>query len=155
MKMILCLVLVGFIIQSNCFFIQSSNNLTYTIFNIYFPQDKINNSKLYLRGDNCNLTWSKGALLNQTSNNHWQTVLMCTQNVTISMKVLLNNTVWMFGNNFIFQGGQKIIDIYPSFSPVANKIVDKSGITSKILNNTRKCSIYFPPSYYDNTLKSY
>lgn len=33
--------------------------------------------------------------------------------------------------------------------------MDKVNIVSKILNNTRKCSIYYPPSYFDNTFKKY
>jgi len=28
-------------------------------------------------------------------------------------------------------------------------------VTSKILGNTRKTSIYYPPSFFDNTLKKY
>lgn len=73
----------------------------------------------------------------------------------INVKALLNDSVWMFGNNKIFTGGLKTVQIYPSFYPAVNKIVDKSNLTSKILSNTRKCSLYFPPSYFDNTLKKY
>ena len=61
----------------------------------------------------------------------------------------------MFGNNKIFQGGVNTIDIYPCFYPQANKIVDKSNITSNILKNTRKVSLYYPPSYFDNPFKKY
>jgi predicted alpha/beta superfamily hydrolase len=49
----------------------------------------------------------------------------------------------------------KGITIYPSFKPAANKIVDKTNVNSKILGNTRKCSIYYPPSYFDNPYKKY
>ena len=45
--------------------------------------------------------------------------------------------------------------IYPSFKPAANKIVDKANVVSKILGNSRKCSIYYPPSFFDNTFKKY
>lgn len=61
----------------------------------------------------------------------------------------------MFGNNKIFTGGERVIEIYPSFRPAAHKIVEKSNITSKVLGNSRKCSIYYPPSYFDNPLKKY
>jgi hypothetical protein len=61
----------------------------------------------------------------------------------------------MFGSNSILTGGDRTIEIYPSFHPTANKIVDKSNVSSKILGNSRKCSIYYPPSFYDNPLKKY
>lgn len=62
----------------------------------------------------------------------------------------------MMGANFIFtvQQGQTV-SIYPSFNPKINAIVDTSPISSKILKNSRKLSIYYPPSYYDNTFKQY
>lgn len=45
--------------------------------------------------------------------------------------------------------------MYPSFYPSINAIVDTNPIKSTILNNSRKCSIYYPPSYNDNTYKTY
>ena len=48
-----------------------------------------------------------------------------------------------------------MVIIYPSFYPKINPIIDISNVTSKILGNTRKASIYYPPSFYDNTLKQY
>jgi enterochelin esterase-like enzyme len=64
----------------------------------------------------------------------------------------------MLGMNYAFSiktEGINIFEIYPSFHPTINNIVDTSAISSKILNNSRVCSIYYPPSYYDNTLKKY
>ena len=61
----------------------------------------------------------------------------------------------MFGSNKIFTGGVSTVDIYPCFNPSANKIIDKSNISSKILGNTRKVSLYYPPSYFDNPYKKY
>lgn len=55
----------------------------------------------------------------------------------------------------MFIGGERTIEIYPSFDPSANKVVEKTNLSSKILGNMRKCSIYYPPSYFDNTLKKY
>lgn len=137
---------LSFLIQSNAIF---------TTFTVYYPDTNLNAQKIYLRGDNCNLTWNKGVLLNHTSPNQWQGAFLCPENGTISVKAVLNDTAWMFGGNNIFKGGDRTVEIYPSFNPTANKIIDKTNIISKILNNTRKCSIYYPPSYYDNPYKKY
>lgn len=32
---------------------------------------------MFLRGDNCNLTWSKGIALKKTSPDTWSTALLC------------------------------------------------------------------------------
>lgn len=59
------------------------------------------------------------------------------------------------GKNVIFTGGTKQVDIYPSFSPSINSIIDKPNIKSSILNNSRTVSLYFPPSFHDNPFKKY
>lgn len=61
----------------------------------------------------------------------------------------------MFGSNKAFKGGVTTVDIYPSFNPSLNKVIDKASIHSKILGNSRKVSLYYPPSYFDNTFKKY
>jgi len=147
-------ILVLFILSTALSFL-IQNGAVYTTFTVYYPDSNLNGQKIYLRGDNCNLTWNKGVLLNRTATNQWQAALLCGDNATISVKALLNDTTWMFGGNKVFKGGDRNVDIYPSFNPSANKIVDKSNVASKILNNTRKCSIYYPPSYFENTLKKY
>lgn len=130
-------------------------NAVYTIFASYYPDTNLGGHLIYIRGDGCNLTWSKGVPLNRTAANEWKTALLCADNMSISVKLLLNDTVWMFGSNRVFTGGERTIEIYPSFHPVANKVIDKTNVTSKIVGNTRKCSIYYPPSYFDNNLKKY
>lgn len=130
-------------------------NAVYTIFTGYYPDANLGGQLIYIRGDGCNLTWSKGVPLNHTGANEWKTALLCAENVNISVKLLLNDSVWMFGSNRVFIGGERTIEIYPSFHPAINKVVDKTNVSSKILGNTRKCSIYYPPSYFDNTLKKY
>lgn len=62
----------------------------------------------------------------------------------------------MIGKNwqFIPKMAQSV-KIYPSFSSTVNKIIDTPNVHSNILNNDRQLSIYVPPSYYDNTLKTY
>ncbi len=84
-------------------------------------------------------------------------IITCYSNDTVQVKILLNDKVWMFGANFMFNPiiYGSYFWIYPSFTPNINKVYDTEPITSKILNNSRKCSIYLPPSYHDNTMKPY
>ena len=56
--------------------------------------------------------------------------------------------------SFVF-ANTTILLKYPSFYPALNPIVDTSPVISKLLNNSRKCSIYVPPSFYDNPYKKY
>lgn len=73
------------------------------------------------------------------------------------MKVLINDTRWMMGANHVVSFSVEVRDtvIYPSFNATINKVVDSQPIVSQILKNSRKISIYYPPSYYDNTFKKY
>lgn len=114
-------------------------------------------SKIYLRGDNCNLNWSKGIELTKVSANTWNINISCAVNVSvkISIKLLVNDTVWMLGANHVFTVNSTEVKVYPSFYPKINSIYDSSPILSSILGNSRKISIYYPPSYYDNTFKKY
>ena len=62
----------------------------------------------------------------------------------------------MMGENFIFYAKSgMIVYIFPSFDPKINSIVDTAPLKSKILENSRKLSVYLPPSYYDNPYKKY
>lgn len=90
----------------------------------------------------------------------WTTALLCPIQVKVSVKVLVNDTKWMMGANVVFTlpaGSQEapIIPLYPSFNPTINKIIDTTPIHSTILNNNRKLSLYYPPSYNDNPYKKY
>jgi enterochelin esterase-like enzyme len=61
----------------------------------------------------------------------------------------------MLGANHVFTVNSTEVKVYPSFYPKINSIYDSSPILSSILGNSRKISIYYPPSYYDNTFKKY
>lgn len=74
-------------------------NAVYTLFTAYYPSANLGGQKIYIRGDNCNLTWTKGVVMNQTAPNEWKTAMLCTENVTINVKLLLGDTTWMLGKN--------------------------------------------------------
>lgn len=100
--------LVYFVVScyfTHAFVLTTLPNALYTTFEVYYPDAHLSNAKVYLRGDNCNLTWNQGILLNKTSSNTWKTVMLCPENITISVKALLNDSKWMFGNNRVFRGG--------------------------------------------------
>lgn len=77
----------------------------------------------------------------------------------ISVKAVLNDSKWMLGANHMFtiatQEASPRTTILPCFNPKANTIVDTSPLYSKALNNSRKLSVYYPPSYFDNPYKKY
>jgi hypothetical protein len=54
-----------------------SPNAVYTTFIGYYPDENLAGQKIFIRGDGCNLTWTKGVALNKTGVNEWKTALMC------------------------------------------------------------------------------
>ncbi len=148
----------------SCFQINQSPshhlNAVYTVFTALYPQSNLTaSSQIFLRGDNCNLNWNKGVSLKKTGLDTWSTSILCPVDTKISVKLLVNDTKWMMGANYVFtisaSQSSPNITIYPSFNPSINKIVDSNLIHSTILNNNRKISVYYPPSFYDNKHKKY
>lgn len=136
------------------------NFLIYEVFVTFtatYPDDKLNaTDKLYMRGDNCDMTWEKGILMAKASPNKWNVTLACPKNTTVQFKILLNDKIWQMGANEWFSIPERQnYNLYPSFHPNINKFYDTENVFSVNLKNSRKCSIYLPPSYHDNTLKKY
>jgi hypothetical protein len=42
---------------------------TYTSFHVHYPDNHLKGKALFIRGDNCNLTWNKGVALEHTGTN--------------------------------------------------------------------------------------
>lgn len=155
------------IILTTCFhfpanpLIRQNIKATYTTFKIYYPEaNLVDGSQIYLRGDNCNLTWTKGVPVKKIGTDNWATAMLCPTDVKINVKVLVNDTKWMMGANHQFivstaNPDSSTVTIFPCFNPTANKITDTTAIHSTILGNSRKLSIYYPPSYYDNKYNKY
>lgn len=48
-----------------------------------YPDSKLNsNDVLYIRGDNCGMTWNKGFKLIHSAKNTWNITLLCSNNIT-------------------------------------------------------------------------
>ena len=72
------IVLVILFTTVTSFVIQSDRvNAVFTTFTVYYPDSNLDFQKIYLRGDNCNLTWNLGLLLNHTAANQWQAAFLC------------------------------------------------------------------------------
>lgn len=126
---------------------------------VVYPASKLKVQSLYIRGDGCGLSWSKGIIMSIKGTNIWSYALSCPLDTPVQIKILENDTNWMMGKNFeliIYSGSPpKTFYVYPSFNPSINSVVDTQAFQSRILNNSRKCSIYYPPSYHDNIYKTY
>jgi len=62
------IVVLAFLFGCTLCFVLGSNSV-FTTFVAYYPDANLAGQKLYIRGDGCNLTWTKGIVLNQTAPN--------------------------------------------------------------------------------------
>ena len=65
-----------------------------------YPASKLKVQALYIRGDGCGLSWSKGIIMSIKSNNTWSYALTCPTNTPVQIKILENDANWMMGKNF-------------------------------------------------------
>lgn len=110
-----------------------------------------------VRGTGEGLFWDWGKHATFTSDNGedvWELRLPVeVPDSIIEFKPLLNDCAWARGCNYKTKAGSTM-DIYPFFVSERGTVV-KKYVPSKILNNERKVAIYLPPSYDENTYKSY
>lgn len=147
-------ILVGILVAS---IYLDSPNAPNTHIVVRYPKANLQSSLISIRGSGCGLTWNKGAILQQSGTDQWSVDLTCTKSTPVEVKIL-EDTNWMMGHNFMFtptSDTPTTYEIFPSFHPRINPVMDTSAVSSKLLNNSRLCSIYYPPSYYDNPYKQY
>jgi hypothetical protein len=116
---------------------------------------------LSVRGsDACGLNWEAGLSMTRESSNspNFSINLDCEASVDqIEFKVLVDDSTWEQGSNHhISVKTTSSVDVYPWFNSKSgdtNTII--KNVFSKELNNTRDVIFYLPPSYYENTLKTY
>jgi hypothetical protein len=102
------LILVGLLAVINSFKLntviddKADNSTVFVVFNGIYPDAHLaKNDKVYLRGDNCNLTWTTtGVPMSHSGNDTWSTMLLCPTGVLIQVKLVLNDKIWMMGGNF-------------------------------------------------------
>lgn len=113
---------------------------------------------LSIRGDGCGLNWDKGIKVPTSGNDQWKVSLNCTES-KVEMKVLVDDKVWMIGANhhadLTKSGSNAVTEIYPWFYTYTGTLKTISKVYSPELKNYRDIIYYLPPSYYENTLKTY
>jgi len=114
---------------------------------------------LSVRGDACGLNWDKGVPMTRKEKDSAEFTIEidCPSGVRdFEFKVLADDSTWEQGSNHHFTVADGSRDIYPWFN---TKSGDTSmiikNVYSKELNNTRDVIFYLPPSYYENSLKTY
>jgi predicted alpha/beta superfamily hydrolase len=132
----------------------STSSLTVSV---YYPESRIGSLSIYLRGDNCGLNWDSGMKMTKTATNTWRAELSCTSNIKVEMKALISDNVWMIGSNHhaAVGSGNAETAMYPWFYTYTGELAVTKRIYSPELNNYRDVIVYTPPSYYENTLKTY
>ena len=134
----------------------STNTLQVTV---RYPASKLPQSQaLFLRGDSCGLSWSKGVQLRKslTEADTWSAALTCEAAATgvISMKALVDDDTWSLGCNMHAPAGASVAVLYPWFYSTIGHYEYIRSVHSPQLGNTRDIVVYLPPSYAENTLKS-
>ena len=136
---------------------------------------------LYIRGDALGLTWQKGLKLNKTSTDTWQTTITyqsaedgfrcqnCGDKTNfngayVQYRILLDDTTDMVGGNMQFQIPISKSSSYFPDSPEfiaypwffsKNGSVSAVSIESLEIGRNVSVVVYKPPSFYENTFKSY
>lgn len=142
------------IILNLFYFILNVNSLKITV---YYPKS----ITLYLKGDKCGLNWDKGIKMTQqqqqqlTQNNQYTIDINCPIGTKVEMKVLIDDKIWMLGSNHHVKEDSLTTDIYPWFYNYHGTLQVIKNVYSKELNNFRDVIFYLPPSYFENTLKTY
>eukprot|EP01038_Epipyxis_sp_PR26KG_P018891 gene18891-26749_t len=127
--------------------------------NAYYPSKL---PSLFLRGDNCGLSWDKGLEMTHSissTGNLWSTEISCDSESKkqLELKVLIQDKDFMLGANHhvIISESNSSEVIYPWFHTYSGSLITKTKIYSSTLNNFRDVILYLPPSYNENTLKRY
>lgn len=83
--------------------------------------------------------------------------IQCAADVSeFEVKLLVDDKTWMQGSNHHVRLDEGLTsEIYPWFNSRNGQTSIIKNVFSKELNNTRDVIFYTPPSYYENTLKTY
>lgn len=133
--------------------------VTKTIEAVY-PKDVGN---LFLRGSDCGLNWDNGIRMQKESTKDgfkWSQNVECGEAVKgpLEVKVLINDDHWMLGANAfvdVSKNSTGSSEIFPWFYTYSGSLTIIKSVHSDELHNNRDVIYYTPPSYYENTLKTY
>ena len=120
---------------------------------IYVHYDTGWGNNITVRGDGGGLNWTSGTAATWTNGNAWH-VSTPTSGGGFSFKPLLNDSTWSIGANYSVPSANSTVHVYPFFTRNGSTLVQFT-YSSQLLGNTRTIRVLLPPSYNENTLKSY
>eukprot|EP01113_Clastostelium_recurvatum_P045775 TRINITY_DN7919_c0_g1_i3.p1 TRINITY_DN7919_c0_g1~~TRINITY_DN7919_c0_g1_i3.p1 ORF type:complete len:382 (-),score=68.89 TRINITY_DN7919_c0_g1_i3:63-1145(-) len=118
-------------------------------------------SRITLRGNGAGLAWEKGlettfiAHTDLSGKGFWEVRLQAKDQLPVEFKPLINDEIWSVGANYLLNTSTTLLDIYPYFHHAHGTLDKTYEFHSQILGNSRKIITYLPPSYHQNTHKSY
>ncbi len=111
-------------------------------------------NRISIRGDAASLSWYSGQDAQWSPGNVW-VYSTPESNGGFEFKPLVNDSSWSKGANYTVPSGDAVVDIYPYFFESQGEMEFFSSFYSITLGNSRSVFVYLPPSYDENTLKSY
>jgi hypothetical protein len=129
-----------------------------------YPDSQLSRGKkLFVRGDSLGLTWSSGLELSHMSTDTWATTLIFDAALAgnrVEFKALVDDTTWQIGsNNAIVLPSDgtatATVTAYPWFFTNQGSYHYLRNVHSPQLHNTRDLVFYVPPSFFENTYKTY
>lgn len=120
---------------------------------IYVHYDTGWGNNITLRGDGGGLNWTNGVTATWTNGNAWH-VSTPTSGGGFSFKPLLNDQSWSIGANYSVPSASSEVHVWPFFSQNGSSLIQFT-FSSQLLGNSRTVRVLLPPSYNENTLKSY
>jgi predicted alpha/beta superfamily hydrolase len=129
---------------------------------VKYPDENLGGLSLYIRGDGLGLNWNQGQpmLHSGSKANEWHfTFEYFSQDVgqTLSFKTLVADAKWQIGSNekVVLPSSSGLVTSYPFYLSQSGSYAVTTRLHSSRLGNNRDVIVYFPPSYQENTLKSY
>lgn len=120
---------------------------------IYVHYDAGWGSNIEIRGSGGGLNWNNGTAADWTSGNAWH-LTTANSGGEFQFKPLLNDQSWSVGADYNVPAADAEVHIWPFFNHNGSTLVQFS-FRSQILSNSRTIRVLLPPSYHENTLKSY
>eukprot|EP00045_Choanoeca_perplexa_P004733 m.40188 g.40188 ORF g.40188 m.40188 type:complete len:372 (+) comp12731_c1_seq1:847-1962(+) len=127
---------------------------------VKYPQENLSpGDYISIRGAGYGLSWSNGKRAASVGDNTWSLTLPNSTG-PLQLKALVNDNIWQQGANAVIVPSSPTFNftVYPWFGSQAGHYTTPPALQnlySTYFDNTRDIVIYTPPSYYENTMKTY
>lgn len=129
-----------------------------------YPSVHLAGSTLYIRGEGCGWSWTKGVPMERTDADTHIITAQCSQS-SAEFKVVADDSTWMVGANAKIdttlqtengtESSAPGFVVYPWFMTRKGSVEVILDVVSPQGLQTRNVAVYLPPSYAENTLKPY